>query len=165
MLQKSVQNSKALATALLDVVPKVFKRVNADVPLTSEPSDTGLDLRDVSELRATPGQLFLLQTLVEHERCTMKELADHLTVAPSTVTAMVKLLLAQGYVERERDDVDWRTVWVKPTERGCRVVTVYNHVRCCSMQRRLDQLSEEERNSLIAALPALRHLIEIKLRS
>jgi DNA-binding MarR family transcriptional regulator len=163
MLQKSVQDSKALARALLDVVPKLSRRVHADVPFDSEPSDTGLDLRDVSELRATPGQLLLLQILVERKRCTMQELAEHLGVAPSTVTAMVKRLLAQGYVERSRDDVDWRSVWVKPTERGCQVVRVYNHARCCSLQRRLDQLSEEEHNSLVAALPALRHLIEVEL--
>ncbi len=81
------------------------------------------------ELRATPGQLTLLCVLVEHERCTMQELAEHLAVAPSTTTAMMKRLLAQGYVERSHDDVNWRTVWVKPTESGRQAVYVFHQAR------------------------------------
>ena len=84
----------ALASALLNVAPKVLRRINADVPLTDEDVEDIPGLHDVSELRATPGQLSLLQILVERERCTMNELAEHLAVAPSTVTAMVKRLLA-----------------------------------------------------------------------
>ena len=82
--------------------------------------------RNVVELRATPGQLTLMAILVEHERCTMQELAEHLAVAPSTTTAMVKRLLSQGYVERSHDEVNWRTVWVKPTESGRLAVSVFS---------------------------------------
>jgi len=91
----------------------------------------------------------------------MQELAEYLAVAPSTVTAMVKRLLAQGYVERNRDNVDWRTVWVSPTERGYQAVMVFDHACSASLESRLQQLSNDERNSLIAALPALRHLVEV----
>jgi DNA-binding MarR family transcriptional regulator len=118
-------------------------------------------LREVSELRATPGQLSLLRILIEHDRCTMQELAEHLAVAPSTVTAMVKRLLASGYVERARDDVDWRTVWVKPTVQGREVFALFNQLRVASLRRRLQLLSQSERDGLISALPALRHLIEV----
>jgi len=114
----------------------------------------------VVELRATPGQLSLLRVLVDHERCTMQELAEHLAVAPSTVTAMVKRLLAQGYVERSHDDVNWRTVWVKPTEPGRLAVHVFHQARLNSLRCRLNSLSEAERTSILAALPALWHLVE-----
>jgi DNA-binding MarR family transcriptional regulator len=145
---------------LLDTVPGVLRRINVDALQDSEVlTDPGW--REVAELRATPGQLSLLRVLVEHERCTMQELADLLVVTPSTVTAMVKRLLAQGYVERSRDEVDWRTVWVNPTERGRQAVNVFVCRRLASLQRRLEQLSEDERSSLIAALPALRRLSEI----
>jgi DNA-binding MarR family transcriptional regulator len=150
-----------LAAALLTIVPGLLRRVGADIPLNGEVLDENPHLREVSELRATPGQLSLLQVLIEHERCTMQELAECLAVAPSTATAMVKRLLAQGYVERSRDDEDWRTVWVRATERGCRAVTVFNQARLASLQCRLKRLSQEERQWIMAALPALRHLIEV----
>ena len=91
----------------------------------------------------------------------MQELAEHLAVAPSTATAMVKRLLAQGYVERSRDETDWRTVWVKATELGRLAVTVYQRARLDSLQKRLEQLSDDERASILVALPALRHLVEV----
>ncbi len=74
---------------------------------------------------------------------------------------MVKRLLAGGYIERSRDDVDWRTVWVRLTRRGLQVVTTYDEARLASLHRRLTQLSESERKQIASALPALRHLIEV----
>lgn len=147
-----------LALALLNLAPKLVNRLHADVPI-DDADETAL--RAVSELRATPGQLTLLRILVEHKCCTMQKLAEHLAVAPSTATAMVKRLLTQGYIERGRDDTDWRTVWVKPTEQGRQAVATYDHFRLESLQYRLAQLNEAERQSLVAALPAIRHLIDV----
>jgi DNA-binding MarR family transcriptional regulator len=156
-----------LASALADITPRLLRRMNADVPLPEEgvgqgPSST-IDegLRVVSELRATPGQLSLLRVLVEHERCMMQEIAEHLAVTPSTATAMVKRLVASGYVERSRDDTDWRTVWIRATEQGREAFALYNAVQLAALKRRLEQLSEEEHANLLAALPALKHLVEV----
>jgi DNA-binding MarR family transcriptional regulator len=164
MVQKSVASQVDLATTLLDITPRLLRRLRADVPL--EDSATGeahsdAGLREVAELRATPGQLTLLRILVEHERCTMQELAEHLAVAPSTVTAMVKRLSLQGYIERGHDEVNWRTVWVKATEAGSLAVNVYHQARLASLRRRLEQLSDYERAAIMAALPALQHLVEV----
>jgi MarR family transcriptional regulator, organic hydroperoxide resistance regulator len=84
-------------------------------------------------------------------------------VAPSTVTAMVKRLLAQGYIERSRDDTDWRTVWVSATEAGRLAVSVYQQARLATLRRRMEQLSDDERACILAVLPALHHLIEVQL--
>jgi MarR family transcriptional regulator, organic hydroperoxide resistance regulator len=156
-----VRHETELTTALLDITPKLLRRLRPDMP----PNDESLadpTWHEVVALRATPGQLTLLYTLVERERCTMQELAEELAVAPSTATAMVKRLVAQGYIERSRDDADWRTVWVRPTEDGKLAVDVYQHARLRSLQCRLKYLSNEERASIQAALPALYHLIEGK---
>ncbi len=157
------QDDAALAMALIDIVPRVLRRIHADVPLTSDAVEMMPGLQEVSELRATPGQLSLLRILIEHDRCTMQEIAEHLAVAPSTSTAMVKRLLASGYVERSRDEVDWRTVWVRPTERGRQVYTLFNQLRLDSLRRRLQLLTAQERDSLLHALPALRHVIETEM--
>jgi DNA-binding MarR family transcriptional regulator len=155
------QDTTTLARALLEVLPVLIRRIHGDVPLECGPIETTPGLREVSELRTTPGQLTLLRVLIDHGRCTMQELAEHLAVAPSTATAMVKRLLVQGYVERNRDEVDWRAVWVKPTERGRQVFAVFDQVRLISFSNRLEHLSKEERDILIAAVPVLRHLIAI----
>ena len=156
-----VRHETELTTALLDITPKLVKRLRPDTSLDDD-AQSDPAWREVVELRATPGQLTLLYTLVERERCTMQELAEELAVAPSTATAMVKRLVAQGYIERSRDDADWRTVWVKPTEAGKLAVDVYQQARLRSLQCRLKYLSDEERASIQAALPALYHLIEGK---
>lgn len=148
-----------LASALLDIAPRLLRRVRADLPLENDAASDPT-LREVAELRATPGQLTLLGTLVERERCTMQELAEQLTVAPSTATAMVKRLVAQGYIERSRDETDWRSVWVKPTQAGRRAVEVFQSTQLNTLQKRLARLSEAERASIRAALPALYHLIK-----
>src|SRR5947208_7574986 len=66
-------------------------------------------------------------------------------------TAMVKRLLAQGYVERSHDEANWRTVWVKPTETGRLAVSVFHQARLNSLEYRLDRLtkrSEEHTSEL-----------------
>jgi MarR family transcriptional regulator, organic hydroperoxide resistance regulator len=160
MLQNTVQKKGDLAEALLYLVPKLLRRLRADIPL-DEASQADPQWRDVAELRATPGQLTLLGILVEHQRCTMQELAEHLAVAPSTATAMVKRLLAQGYVERSHDEVNWRTVWVTLTGSGRQAVSVFQQARLNSLALRLDRLTESERASILVALPALQHLVDV----
>ncbi len=158
-MQNSVHKRVDLAEELLNIAPKLLRRLQADLPLDAS-SETGPEWRNVVELRATPGQLTLLSILIEHERCTMQELAEYLAVAPSTATAMVKRLLAQGYIERSHDDVNWRTVWVKVTESGRQAVHVFLQARLNSLKKRLERLSEAEHASILVALPALQHLIE-----
>jgi len=161
VVYEAIHNDSRLATALLDIAPKFLQRLRADVPLDGDTSQAGPGWREVTELRATPGQLTLLGILVEHGHCTMQELAEHLAVAPSTATAMVKRLLVQGYVERGHDDTNWRMVWVKPTEAGRLAVSLYHRARLASLQQRLERLSEDERASIMAALPALYHLVRV----
>ncbi|HVB75410.1 MAG TPA: MarR family transcriptional regulator [Ktedonobacteraceae bacterium] len=151
-----------LSAALLDIPPKLVRRLRPEIP----PDDESLAnpaWHTLVELRATPGQLTLLYILVERERCTMQELAEELAVAPSTATAMVKRLVVLGYIERSRDDSDWRAVWVKPTQAGKLAVDIYQQARLRSLQCRLKHLSEEDRALIQAALPALYRLIEVKL--
>lgn len=161
MIDESVQGQADIAPGLLDITTALLKRIAADALIKDDGANDCQGWRDVKELSATRGQLSLLWVLVEHNRCTMQELAEHLAVTPSTATAMVKRLLDQGYLERARDDADWRTVWVKATESGRHAVEIFRRVRTASLQRRLERLTDEERARIAAALPALHHLIEV----
>jgi DNA-binding MarR family transcriptional regulator len=151
-----------IADDLLDLIPGLLRSIRSDIPREGTSEDVAPELRDISELRATTGQVRLLRILVTRERCTMQELADLLDVAPPTATSMIKRLLAQGFVERLRDEQDWRVVLVLPTERGKRAVAVYDAYRRANLQRRLAHLHSEELARLRAALPILRQIIEVE---
>lgn len=160
MTQRSTQSAAQMAMELLELAPTLLRRLTNDMPAEGElTEETGW--REVQELRATPGQLTLMRILVERGRCTMQELAEQLAVTPSTVTAMVKRLLTQGYIERERDDNDWRCVWVKPTEIGRKATTLFFSARMSMLNRRLEYLSDDELEHIRAVLPVLKHLLEV----
>jgi len=151
-----------IADDLLDLLPRLLRQIRADIPREADSGQDTPEWRDISELRATTGQIRLLRILITQHRCTMQELADQLDVAAPTVTAMVKRLLTQGFVERVRDEQDWRVVWVSPNERGQRAVALYDRFRRANLQRRLVYLDQEELAHLRAALPVLRHIIEVE---
>ena len=151
-----------LASDLLEIIPELLRQLRAEVPQETDEEHSSPEWRDIIELGTTNGQFRLLRILMQHERCTMQKLATQLHVTPPTATAMVKRLLARGYVERLRDEEDWRMVRVQATERGKRALTLYDNIRHTSLQRRLAHLSDEELASLQSALPVFRHLIEVK---
>lgn len=148
---------------LLDLIYSLLQKLRADIPREANLEQASQEWQDIAELRGTTGrQIRLLRILVEHQRCTMQELADRLDVTQPSVTAMIKRLLAQGFVERSHDEQDWRLVRISPTERGQRAVMSYLQLRRANLQRRLAYLSPEEQAALSAILPVLRHLIEVE---
>ncbi len=161
MVDPSSRGTADIADELFDIIPRLLGRIRADIPRDTD--DIALEWRDILELRATKGQLKLLRVLKTRQRCTMQELAEQLDVAPPTVTVMVKRLLTQGFVERVRDEQDWRVVQVLPTERGQRAVALYEEFWRTNLQRLLAHLSREELTQLRVALPILRHLSEVDL--
>jgi DNA-binding MarR family transcriptional regulator len=150
-----------IATELLDILPSLIRRLHSNMRTISETPDDTDELQELADLRATPSQIRLLGILVRQEHETMQALATHLAVTPAAITTMVKRLLAQNYVERQRDEQDWRLVWVTPTDRGRRVIQLYKEVRQTSLENQLARLSPEEHEQLLQALPALRHLLEL----
>lgn len=162
MEEPSSLHTTDIVDELLDLIPNLLLKLRTDIPREIKDEQESPEWRDISELRATTGQVRLLRIVITRQRCSMQELAEQIDVAPPTVTAMVKRLLAQGFVERIRDEQDWRVVWILPTERGKRAVTLYDQLRRTSLQRRLAHLDQEELAHLHAALPVLRHIVEIE---
>jgi MarR family transcriptional regulator, organic hydroperoxide resistance regulator len=158
MIEPSSHDELDIANELLDLLSSLLRRIRADIPRDTD--DIAPEWRDILELRATRGQIKLLRVLMTHQRCTMQELADQLDVAPPTVTSMVKRLLTQGFVERVRDEQDWRVVRVLPTERGQQAVSLYEEFYRANLQRLLVHLSQEELTQLRVALPILRHMVD-----
>jgi DNA-binding MarR family transcriptional regulator len=154
-----------LAEALIDVLRGMHRLMRQPHPVSDKQHAGYGASRGGHSLLEKPGQFKLLMILTKRGRLAMQELAAALDVAPPTVTAMVKRLLEQGYVERVRDDADWRTVWVELTDQGREAVTQHHRERVAALRQRIEQLDPEERATLRDAIPVLAHLLELQPRA
>jgi DNA-binding MarR family transcriptional regulator len=72
----------------------------------------------LEQLGLTYTQYVTIISLWEQDRQTVKGLSESLFLEPSTLTPMLKRLEAMGYVRRERDPEDERSVRVSLTDAG-----------------------------------------------
>jgi DNA-binding MarR family transcriptional regulator len=72
----------------------------------------------LEQLGLTYTQYVTIICLWEEDRQTVKGLSEKLFLEPSTLTPMLKRLEAMGYVHRERDPDDERSVRVSLTDAG-----------------------------------------------
>lgn len=72
----------------------------------------------LEQLGLTYPQYVTIISLWEQDGQTVKGLSENLFLEPSTLTPMLKRLEAMGYVRRERDREDERSVRVSLTEAG-----------------------------------------------
>jgi len=72
----------------------------------------------LEQLGLTYTQYVTIICLWEEDRQTVKGLSEKLFLEPSTLTPMLKRLEAMGYVRRERDTEDERSVRVSLTDAG-----------------------------------------------
>lgn len=72
----------------------------------------------LEELGLTYPQYVTIICLWEEDNQTVKGLSEKLFLEPSTMTPMLKRLEAMGYVRRERDSEDERSVLVSLTDMG-----------------------------------------------
>ncbi len=72
----------------------------------------------LEQLGLTYPQYVTVVALWEEDRQTVKGLSERLFLEPSTLTPMLKRLEAMGYVHRERDAEDERSVRVSLTDAG-----------------------------------------------
>ncbi len=161
-MRQLVNEPVELAEALIDVLRSMHRLMRQPHAASDQQHPGSGAGRGGHSQPEKPGQFKLLMILTKRGRLAMQELATALDVAPPTVTAMVKRLLEQGYVERVRDDADWRTVWVKLTDQGREAVTQHHRERVAALRQRIEQLDPEEREKLRDAIPVLAHLLELQ---
>ncbi|MFJ7213040.1 MarR family winged helix-turn-helix transcriptional regulator [Amycolatopsis sp. NPDC098790] len=118
-------------------------------------------VRAAERLPSLPeAQVFVLRTLVTLGPLTPARLAAELHLARPTVSNLVKDLVAAELLERHPAPDDRRSVLLVPTERAKSVLTTFAAGRDEVLSRALSEVSQKDRASLVAALPAMRHLME-----
>ncbi len=103
-------------------------------------------------------------TLATMERTGPRRLTDlamNEGVTQPSMTAVVSQLAALGFAERRSDPGDGRVVLVAITRAGRQHLRTMRRVGASALTTLVDKLTEHEVVSLEAALPALRHLLDL----
>jgi len=115
-------------------------------------------LRQVADARLTPSQHSVMMSIRRHGPLTLGELAEIERVAQPTISRVVAKLEGDGLVERLPDANDGRVVRVVATADGAELLEAARSRKVAWIDGRLAQLDQEERELLLAALPALDRL-------
>jgi DNA-binding MarR family transcriptional regulator len=108
--------------------------------------------------------LTAVSTLAVLERTGPRRLTDLAVnegVTQPSMTAVVTQLVRLGFAERRRDPGDGRVVLVAITLAGRHQLRATRRVGASALTALIDKLTDEEMVALSAALPALRHLVEL----
>jgi DNA-binding MarR family transcriptional regulator len=106
-------------------------------------------------------------TLATLDRTGPRRITDLAAVEGVTqpaMTALVRVLEEAGLVERRGDASDKRVTLVCLTEAGAAYVRARRQAGVHAFERLIDELSGDEVKTLVAALPALKHLAELESR-
>jgi DNA-binding MarR family transcriptional regulator len=138
-----VNDSAALANDLRPVLLRLSRQVR----------------RESNELGVTAGQVTLLSGIREKPGITARELGDRERISAPGMSAHLDRLEAAGLIVRTRG-TDRRRVGLTLSDVGERVLSTVRRQRTAWLTERLEQLSEEQRAAIEAAIEPLAQLAE-----
>jgi DNA-binding MarR family transcriptional regulator len=124
----------------------------------------GIDRLATWSRRLLPPELSIssmsaLDRLLREGPLRVSELAAREAMTQPGVTILINRLADAGYAERVPDPTDRRATLVRVTEAGETVLAERRAKRAAVLRSRLTELSGTDRELLVAALPALEHLV------
>lgn len=108
----------------------------------------------------TPSQASVLGLIGGRGPLSLAELAKLESLNPTMVSRIVGRLDELGLIRRRQNPDDLRAAWVEITPEGRLMVDRIRESRGQVVSTRLEQLGPEDRDAIIAALPALERLAE-----
>ncbi|MCC9311087.1 MarR family transcriptional regulator [Kitasatospora sp. RB6PN24] len=104
-------------------------------------------------------QIELLRALAAEGPLSPRTVAQRLRIAPSTVSNLVKTMVAAGLVSRDPDPGDLRAVVLTPSAAALDLLDRYDRTSSAALAHAIDQLPAGERDTLAASLPILAELV------
>jgi DNA-binding MarR family transcriptional regulator len=142
------QDELADAYALTDVVARLRRvlraSIRADYPWESLPM----------------AQVELLQSLAESAPARVGDLAQRLSLAPSTVSGLISQMINAGLVDRGTDAGDRRVAVVELSADGRRQLAGWHAAHRDRIASALGELDQQDQAAIDAALPALSRLVD-----
>ncbi len=115
--------------------------------------------RESHALGVTAGQVSVLSTIEEQPGITGSALAEDERISPPAMSAQLERLETAGLIVRTRGS-DRRCVGVSLSSEGARVLRSVRKKRTAWLAARLEELSEQERAAIDAAVAPLARLLE-----
>jgi DNA-binding MarR family transcriptional regulator len=143
-MPEAVQTDAVLATAMRISISRLARRLRVE---RLGLGGTETVLSDI--------QLAALAALARHDSMTPGELAEHEKVQPPSMTRVIAVLEERGLVRREPHATDRRQVILTVTNEGRDVVQRVRRRREAWLAQRLQELTPDEREILLAAAPIL----------
>jgi DNA-binding MarR family transcriptional regulator len=144
MPEAGTQADAALATAMRISISRLARRLRVE---RLGLGGTETVLSDI--------QLAALAALERHDAMTPGELAEHEKVQPPSMTRVIAVLEERHLVRRAPHPTDRRQVILTVTAEGRDLVQRVRRRREAWLARRMQELTEEEREILRAAAPIL----------
>jgi DNA-binding MarR family transcriptional regulator len=119
--------------------------------------------REIHSLGVTGGQVSLLIQIKKQPGITASELAEHEGISAPGMSGHIARLETANMIERTRA-TDRRRIGLTLTEAGERVLVNVRKRRTAWLVEHLKELTDEERDTLASALPALEKLLEARSR-
>jgi DNA-binding MarR family transcriptional regulator len=117
--------------------------------------------REAQSLGITGGQVALLAQIRRHPGITASELADRERMSAAGMSGHVGRLEAAGLIERERA-ADRRRIGLTLTPEGTKILANVRKRRTAWLTEHLQELTDDDREAIAAALPALERLLETR---
>jgi DNA-binding MarR family transcriptional regulator len=105
-------------------------------------------------------QARLLGTIDDQGEARISDLAELDHCSQPTMTTQVRRLEDAGLVARTQDPDDARAVRIRITPEGSQILTRVRADRAAVIDPRIEQLSQEDRDTLSAAVGALHRLLD-----
>jgi DNA-binding MarR family transcriptional regulator len=100
-------------------------------------------------------QMNTLFHLHHGSKCGVSDIGELLGVTNAAASQMIDRLVQNGFIERSEDPIDRRAKQLRLTERGHTIVRESIEVRRRWLEDLTDALSEDEQQSIVAALTVL----------
>lgn len=135
-------------TTFQEIFPKLMHYLEAE------------EIRELTGLGITPGQVNALLILYIHDDLTMGELSSEIYLAESAATRLVDRLVKMNLVRRKGDEKDRRVVRVYLTSYGRQLANLVFQRRSLRFRNLADRLTPEEREMLIVSVRAVLRVFE-----
>ena len=116
--------------------------------------------RETEQLGVTASQATLLWLVKRSPGLSLAELAAEEGISPPALSGHIDRLERAGLIERQRSSEDRRRVGLRLTDEGERLLRRVRARRTTWLAGRLGSLTPEELETIAAAVPALRRLVE-----
>lgn len=145
MTQDINANARALADQLRPVLLRLARELR----------------REAQSLGITGGQVALLAQIKKNPGVTASELAERERMSAPGMSGHVARLETAGLIERTRA-ADRRRIGLTLTPDGVKILANVRKRRTAWLAEHLQGLTDSERDAIVAALPALEKLLEVR---